>query len=119
MAHANRQNGKKTGMGSNLRRKLKTRPMIVPTEPRIEAAPIVEGAPPAPIGDRWIPIEKLFERTGCAWVEGDVREKTAVVCNAPRCKVKYPGIPGAERTPYCEEHWKKRRSSSFTKVVKA
>lgn len=96
----------------------KAPPMEIPIEPRIMPAPIVESAPPQPQGGRWVHWEHA---TGCAWIEGDVKAGTAVMCNARRCQVVRAHDPAKIlfRVDYCREHWIKRRAptSKFTKVV--
>jgi hypothetical protein len=58
----------------------------------------------------------LLERTGCAWPYGDARQDGITFCNAPRCSIKQ-GTHDSYLTPYCAEHWARRRASAYTKIV--
>lgn len=106
---AQRVNSSKNGMGGNLRAKLGTAP-----KPPLLEAPAPARLPEKTAG-RWVSFEQM---TGCRWCEGDPREGTAVFCNAPRCDVKLLG-GDVERVNYCCEHWERRRSSRYTRVITA
>lgn len=116
-----RINGKRFVFSENVPpAKHKAPPMVIPVEPRIMPAPLVEATTPQPEGGRWVQWEHA---TGCKWIEGDVKAGTAVMCNARCCHVVRVGDPAKIRFPvhYCGEHWHKRRAptSKFTKVVAA
>lgn len=136
---SSRRNSRSLG-GQRKPVKMLTPPKPVPTEPRIAkpsasieaqmaegwresiansppAMPAIDTSPaPSPSGERWV---SYGSARGCTWIEGDVREGTAVVCNAPKCMVTRAGDSSKTRFPtsYCGEHWDARRSSKFTKVV--
>lgn len=114
-------NRKRLGIDDAPIGKMKTPPKPPSMAPRLEAPmlqdlPINEKAPPVPKGGRWVP---WHEADGCRWIAGDVREGTAVVCNAPKCQVVRVGDPAKLRfnTSYCAQHWEARRGSKHTRVV--
>jgi hypothetical protein len=115
-ALANRMNCKK--LGSKNRLPVFGSGVCLGPEKRPPAEPVVEKAPPPSDDGRWV---TFGERTGCCWVEGDVRAETAVFCNAPKCSVVMVGDPSRKRHPvdYCEAHWLERRakSSRMTRVA--
>lgn len=73
--------------------------------------------PPLPPEKAAPPSAVLFEhRTGCAWPWGDSKLAPLLFCNAPKCKVK-DAWGFIVTTPYCEAHWRARRTSAHSKVV--
>jgi hypothetical protein len=89
----------------------KGRPFEINRGPKPKTAPgalPVDGSPPegACYG---------FEaRTGCAWPYGD--RAPFHYCNRPCCKVTAFGAE-PHTTAYCDDHWKKRRTSTYSRII--
>jgi hypothetical protein len=89
-------------------------PIYRPIEPPLETLlgePVL--AVPPPEHDAGV---TLLQRTGCAWPYGDARQGAITFCNRPRCSIRQGGLDSL-LTPYCAEHWARRRASSYTKIV--